>query len=258
VWFWVMTTFGLALLIIVYVFTAFISVVTGGTSLITVPVMMQLGVNPHVAVATNMLTLIFLSLGGTIPFLKGQLITRKRLAAFIGLTLIGSILGASLLLVVPAKAMPFVVALAMIAVAVFSLTTGNTGISPVAGQLARTWEVAGYGLTFILGVYGGFFSGGYVALLTAAFVACFGMTFLEAVAMTKVLNLFSSLVATAVFAVRGLIDWKLGLILGAVSFAGAAAGAALARNLSNHTLRRIFFVAVLILAAKTLLYDVSW
>ena len=95
-------------------------------------------------------------------------------------------------------------------------------------------------------------------MLTAALVAFFGITFIEAVAVTKVLNLFSSLVATAVFAVRGLIDWKFGLILSAVSFAGAAAGAALARNLSNHTLRRIFLVAVLALAAKTLLYDVRW
>jgi hypothetical protein len=31
---------------------------------------------------------------------------------------------------------------------------------------------------------------GYVALLTTVFVAFFGMTFLEAVAVTKVLNLF--------------------------------------------------------------------
>ena len=76
--------------------------------------------------------------------------------------------------------------------------------------------------------------------------------------MTKVLNLFSSLVATAVFAVRGLIDWKLGLILGAASFAGAVPGSALARNLSNHTLRWVFPVVVLGLAAKTLLYDVRW
>ena len=60
-----MTAPALVCLIAVFVFTAFISVVTGGTSLITVPVMMQLGVNPHVAVATNMLTLILLSLGGT-------------------------------------------------------------------------------------------------------------------------------------------------------------------------------------------------
>jgi uncharacterized protein len=253
-----MTTLGFVCLTGVFLFTAFISVVTGGTSLVTVPVMMQLGINPHVAVATNMLTLIFLSLGGTVPFLKGQLIPRKRLLALIGLTLIGSVLGALLLVVVSAKAIRIVVALAMVVVVVFFLTKGNAGVSPVAVKPVRISEIAGYGLTFILGVYGGFFSGGYVALLTAALVACFGMTFLEAVGMTKILNLFSSLVATAVFAVRGQIDWKLGLILGAVSFAGAAAGAALARNLSDHILRRIFLVAVLALAAKTLLYDLSW
>jgi uncharacterized protein len=68
----------------------------------------------------------------------------------------------------------------------------------------------------------------------------------------------SSFVASAVFAVRGLINWKLGLVLGAVSFAGAAAGAALARSLSDHVLRSIFLVTVLALAAKTLLYDLSW
>jgi uncharacterized membrane protein YfcA len=253
-----MTAVGVACLIAVFALTAFISVVTGGTSLITVPVMMQVGVEPHVAVATNMLTLIFLSLGGTVPFLKDQLIGRRRLPALIGLTVLGSNLGAVLLLIVPAKAMPLIIALAMLVVAVFSLGNSNAGVSPVAGQPARIGEAAGYGLTLLLGVYGGFFSGGYVALLTAAFVACFRMTFLEAVAVTKVLNLFSSLVATAVFAVRGLIDWKLGLIVGTASFGGAAAGAAVARNLSNRLLGRVFLVAVFALAAKTLLYDVRW
>jgi uncharacterized protein len=192
-----MTALNLIYLIGVFFFTAFISVVTGGTSLITMPVMMQLGIEPHVAVATNMLTLISLSLGGTVAFLKGQIIPRKRLPALIGLTLIGSILGALLLLAVPAKAMPFVVALAMIVVAVFSLTAGNAGVLPYVGNSARASQVAGYGLTFILGVYGGFFSGGYVALLTAAFIAYFGMTFLEAIAVTKLLNLCSSIRACA-------------------------------------------------------------
>jgi uncharacterized protein len=253
-----MTNIGLVCLVVVFALTSSISVVTGGTSLITVPVMMQLGIEPRVSVATNMLSLIFLSLGGTVPFLKDQTIIWKRLPALIGLTLAGSILGALLLLVVPAKVMPAVVGLAMIVVAVFSLVNGDAGVSRVAGKPSRVSEIVGYGLTFILGVYGGFFSGGYVALLTAAFVACFGLTYLEAIATTKALNLFSSLVATVVFAARGLIDWNLGLILGAVSFVGAGIGAALARNMSNRLLRRFFLVAVLALAAKTLLYDVRW
>jgi uncharacterized membrane protein YfcA len=166
-----MTAFALVCLIAVFVLTSFISVVTGGTSLITVPVMMQLGMNPHIAVATNMLTLIFLSIGGTVPFLKGQLLPRRRLPGLIGLTVLGSMLGAVLLLAVPAKSLPLVVALAMLLVTVFFLAWGNVGLSPSVAERSRRLEVTGYMLTFSLGVYGGFFSGGYVALLTAVFVA---------------------------------------------------------------------------------------
>lgn len=250
-----MPALAVVCLVAVFAFTAFISVVTGGTSLITVPVMMQLGIDPRVSVATNMLTLVFLSLGGTVPFLKGGAIPRKRLPALLGLTLVGSILGALLLLVVPAKAMPLVVAAAMIVVVIFTLTKSNAGVAPAEGRPWPASELAGYVLTFVLGVYGGFFSGGYVALLTAASVACFGMTFLEAVAVTKVLNVASSLVATVVFASQGLIDWRLGLTLSVVSFVGAALGAATARRMSNSLVRRVFVVTVLALAAKTLLLD---
>ena len=128
-------------LIVVFFFTAVVSVVTGGTSLITVPVMMQCGVDPHVAVATNMLALIFLSLGGTLPFIKGQVLTRKRLPALSGLTVIGSLLGAFLLLVVPSKTMPIVIATAMIVVAVFPWSS-RTPVSPhPLRRLPATWRL---------------------------------------------------------------------------------------------------------------------
>jgi uncharacterized protein len=257
-WIHVITAPALVCLIAVFAFTALISVVTGGTSLITVPVMMQLGIDPHVAVATNMLTLIFLSVGGTVPLLRGRLIPRKRLPALVGSTLVGSILGALLLLVIPSKAIPLVVAVAMIMVAVFSLTKSTAGLRPAVDGPSPASEVAGYTLAFLLGIYGGFFSGGYVALLTAAFVCFFKMTFIEAVAVTKVLNVCSSSVATAVFAVQGLIDWRLGLILGLASFIGATVGAMLARQMSNALLRRIFLVAVIALAVKTLVSDLPW
>ena len=48
-------------LVTVFFFTSVISVVTGSTSLITVPVMIALGIEAHVAVATNMLALTFMA-----------------------------------------------------------------------------------------------------------------------------------------------------------------------------------------------------
>jgi hypothetical protein len=68
--------------------------------------------------------------------------------------------------------------------------------------------------------------------LTAAFVAFFYFTFIEAVALTKVLNMFSSLVATLVFA----RVWRV----------------------SNLCLRRIFVIPIVVMVLKTLLLDVPW
>jgi uncharacterized protein len=128
----------------------------------------------------------------------------------IAMTLVGSLLGASLLLVVPSKIMPLVIAAALVVVTIFSLTNRKAGLSAAAVTPSSGAKTVGLACTFLLGIYGGFFSGGYVALLTATFVAFFHFTFIAAVALTKVLNMFSSLVATLIFAREGLVNWRVG------------------------------------------------
>jgi len=78
----------------VFFITSLISVVTGSTSLITVPVMIALGIEGRVAVATNMLALIFMSVGGSLPFIAKGVLSRSRLLPSIVFTIIGSGLGA--------------------------------------------------------------------------------------------------------------------------------------------------------------------
>ena len=243
----------LSVLIAVFFFTSVISVVTGSTSLITVPVMIALGIEAHVAVATNMLALTFMSVGGSLPFIGRGVLSRSRLPASVALTIVGSGLGALLLLSVPFKALQITIAVAMIGVAVFSLLNKNLGRASHDAPASRLGVIAGYAATFLLAIYGGFFSGGYVTMLTAAFVLLFGMTFLQAVATTKVINVFSSGVATLVFVWRGVVDVKLGIILGVFMFLGALLGGRIALFLSTVWLRRIFIAAVLGLAIKLLL-----
>jgi uncharacterized membrane protein YfcA len=146
----------------------------------------------------------------------------------------------------------------MLAVALFTLTKPDAGLTQGRAAASPTMEVAGYGATFAMGIYGGFFSGGYVTILTVAYITLFGMTFVEAVALTKVINVVSSLIATLIFMGYGLIDYPLGLILGAAMFMGAVVGARAALRLNNIWLRRIFVTTVIGLALKTLLYDFAW
>jgi hypothetical protein len=64
--------------------------------------------------------------------------------------------------------------------------------------------ILGYVLTLAMAVYGGFFSGGYVTLLTAVFAVFFSHDICESIAATKLMNVFSSVAATAIFAWRGI------------------------------------------------------
>jgi uncharacterized membrane protein YfcA len=243
---------------LLFFLTSVVGVVTGSNSLITVPAMFLFGIDPRVAVATNMFGLTFMAVGGTLPFLGKGRIDRARLPLLVVLTLMGSVIGALLVLLVSSRRLPLIISISMIAVAAFTLLKRDVGVIPPDTAPTRMTEVVAYALTFALGIYGGFFSGGYVTMLTAVFVALFRMTFVEAVATTKLVNVFSSLIATVIFMWRGLVDYKLGVLLGLSMFAGAFVGARVALKLNNLWLRRIFLATVMLLALKTILDFRFW
>jgi len=247
-----MTTNALIILIVLFFLTSIIGVVTGSNSLITVPVMFQFGIDPKVAVATNMFGLAFMNVGATIPFLRRGIINKQKITPLIIITLIASALGAILVLYITPANIKLLVSIAMIAVTIFTLVKRDAGVAETA-EISTKATVLTYILTFALGVYGGLYSGGYVTMLTAVYVAFFGMTFTESVASTKLINIFSSAIATVIFMWQGLVDYKLGFILAVTMFIGAYIGAHTVTKLSDVWLKRIFIAAVLILAVKTIL-----
>ncbi len=244
--------YALAVLIAVFFLTSVIGVVTGSNSLIAVPVMFQLGVEPRVAVATNMFGLVFMAVGGTIPFVRQQKIDYAKTWPLVALTVVSSAIGAVVVGRLSDTIIKLIVSVAMIAVAIFSLLRRNAGLEPAT---RHSWTLPlTYALVFLLGIYGGLFSGGYVTILTAICIGIYGMRYSEAVASTKLVNMFSSAVATAVFMWQGLVDYKLGLIIGVTMFVGAYTGAHYATKLNDIWLRRVFLTTVLLLAIKTI-YD---
>lgn len=239
----------LILLILLFFVMSAIGVVTGSNSLVTVPVMFQFGIEPKIAVATNMFGLTFMNIGATLPFLKKDVIDYKKIAPLVGLTIISSALGALLVGLITNQNIKLIVIAGMISVAVFTFFKRDAGIAKAA-EISTGAIVLTYVLTFFLGIYGGLYSGGYTTLLTALYVAFFGMTFTEAVAGTKFINVFSSGIATVIFARQGLIDYRLGIILAVTMFVAAYFGAKTVTKLNDVWLKRIFLSVVFLLAVK--------
>jgi uncharacterized protein len=243
-----MSSATLILLLALFFVTSVVGVVTGSNSLITVPVMFQAGIDEKVAVATNMFGLTFMAAGGTIPFLRSGRLEWRPMAPLAIATVIGSGLGALLVGWITDQSLKAIVTIAMVAVAIFIIAYR----APKDGAPRKGYPKLTLLLAFALAIYGGLYSGGYVTVLTAVLVAFGGMGFGGAIASTKLINVFSSSVATAVFMWQGLVDYKLGIMLAATMFAGAFLGAHFAAKMNEVLLRRIFLATVFMLAAKTL------
>lgn len=246
-----MSSIDLIFLILIFFVTSFVGVVTGSNSLIAVPAMFQLGIPAKTAVATNMFALVFMSVGGTIPFLRKGSIPIRSISPLLILTAVSSARGAALVGLITDQNLKLIVSIAMIVVAVFILVKRDAGVAKTE-SLSRRSLIVTFVLTFLLGVYGGLYSGGYTTILTTVLIAFLGLTFTEAVASTKLINVVSSSIATAVFIWQGLVDYTLGFILGITMFAAAYLGAHYATKLNDIWLKRIFLTTVFVLAIKTI------
>lgn len=244
------------LIALIFLVTSAIGVVTGSNSLIAVPALFLISkdIDPKVAIATNMFGLTFMSVGASIPFIKERQIEKARLLPLVVLTLVGSAVGAVLIEMIDSPGLiKGIIAVSMIGVSAFVLLQPKLG-----GHLpARAGDVlisVGYVLSFLLAIYGGFFSGGYVTMLTFVFIAFFALEIRSAIATTKVINVFSSLIATVIFIYHDLVDFRLGAVLAITMFTGAYIGAQVVTKLDELWLKKIFFSVAFLISLK-LIYD---
>lgn len=250
-----MSVISILTICIVAVIVGIFGVSVGGLSLITVPVLIWMGMEPKNAIATNMFALIFLSISGAIGFRKQAKPAHLKLAViFSMLTIFGSLLGAKLVLTIDEDTLKKVIAAMMCLIAVSLFFKRDLGIKQSKKRISKPAFFAGTAAVFILGIYGGFFSGGYVTLLGYVLILLFGFTFLQAAFITKVFNIFSSLAACLFFYYHGLIEFSIAVPLAASMYTGAFIGTKLAVAKGDRWVRNLFIIAVLALAAKLLIF----
>lgn len=247
-----MTTAQIALLAALMVATGALGAITGGNSLINVPLMIMVGMSPRQAVATNIFAVIFMTVSASARFARAWRPHAGLLLPIGILTVITSALGAQLAVKLPEQVVKLVIGVSMAALVVF-IALHRKSAGPVAPTPAR--RTAGYLGTTLLGIYGGFFSGGYTTLMTVLCTVCFGLTMMESVAVTKPINLLSCLAASAVFFASGLIDLRIGVPLAAANLLGGWLGAHAALKGGERFVRLLFLGTVAALALKLLIWD---
>lgn len=247
-----MSTTQILVLSALMVLTGAVGAITGGNSLINVPIMITVGMSPRQAVATNMFAVIFMTVSATARFARSGLLRRELLAPLGIITLLTSALGALIAVKLPETTVKIVVGISMAALVLFiALHRKSEPTPPTPGR-----RLAGFVGSTLLGVYGGFFSGGYTTLMTVLCTICFGLTMMESVAVTKPINLVSCVAASVVFFAGGLIDLRVGVPLAAANLVGGWLGAHAALKGGDRFVRVLFLGTIAALALKLLVWDV--
>ena len=242
----------LALLVAAAFGAGLLDAIGGGGGLITVPALLALGLPPHAALATNKGQSCFGAVSSLATYLQRGGVDRERLLPGLVSGFLGSLGGASLVLLVPPGPLKPMV-LVLLGLAAFVLVFRERLARPLAAPAHS--RVLLLGLGFAIGGYDGFFGPGTGTLLIAAYVHFFGDTPTRASGNAKIVNFASNLAALLAFASRGAILWKIALPMGLANVLGATLGARLALRHGDRAVRAVVLLVLVALALKVL---VDW
>jgi uncharacterized protein len=221
-----------------------VNTVVGSGTLITFPVLLALGYPPVTANVSNSLGLVSGSVTGAIGYrreLRGQ---ARRLVRFGIVTVVGAVVGALLLLVLPADAFEAVVPV-LIVVALVLVLLQPLIARRLAARSADRHPHGGIPLllgVFATAIYGGYFGAAQGVILVALMGILMDESLQRLNAIKNVFVATANLVSGVVFVFVAPVDWLVVGLLAGGSILGGILGARIGRRLRPIWLRSAIVV----------------
>jgi uncharacterized membrane protein YfcA len=230
----------------------FVDSIAGGGGLITVPVLLNFGLNPQDALGTNKLQATFGSGSAAWHYAEARTVPLQDCARGFTLSLLGAALGTLAVQQFDPSFLRRLIPVLLLAVAAYTLLKPQLGEKDLHPRMPRGWFDLVFGLT--IGFYDGFFGPGTGTFWTMAYMLGLGFNMTRATGYTKVMNFASNLSSLALFLAGGKVLFPAGLTMGLGQWLGARLGSRMVITRGTKFIRPIFIAVVLALTAK-LIYE---
>ena len=225
----------------------------GGSSLITIPVLIFLGLPPHSAIATDRMGITGIGIAGLYKFHQKGLV-RYRIGFVTGIPiLLGSFLGATLVMQINPLMLKKIIAAITVSLLALVAVKPRVGIEKAPRPLRTRDLLTGIILSFLVGIYGGFYGASAGTFVAYILILVFGQTFLESAATLKIGSIMMTATATLTFAYHGVIHYPLAMAMFVGCAIGSFAGAHYSDRIGNVWIKRLFIGVVFIMAIKLLI-----
>jgi len=214
--------------------------IAGGGGIISVPVLLNFGLPPQLALGTNKFQASFGSVAASWRYVRRGLVDLRACRLGILLTLTGALAGALAVQHVDSQVLEKMIPVLLTTVIVYLIFQPQIGLEDRPARLSPVFFYTVFGLG--LGFYDGFFGPGTGSFWAIAFVLLCGYNLTRATAHTKVMNATSNLASLALFAAAGLVHLGAGLVMAAGQVTGAHLGAGLVVRKGARFVRPAFLV----------------
>lgn len=229
----------------------FIDAVAGGGGLVSLPAYIFAGVPIHIAYGTNKFAnCIGTGVASAKFFKSGNIKIKPALVSAAG-ALIGSWIGAQLVILLDEKYLKYSLMIILPVVAIFLLFNRNFGqdIDTKDLSIKKTYILC-FIIGLIIGAYDGFFGPGTGTFLVLAFTSICGFSMITASGNAKVVNLASNLAALIVYISNGKVSFLIGVPAAVCAILGNYLGAHFAIKKGSKFIRPVIILVIIMLFSK--------
>lgn len=244
-----MSITSLLIIFIVSILAGFIGAAVGGGGLISIPLLLFLGIPPQVTLATNKFGGLGVSAGVLYKFIKEKKIVWKYAIGLLIAGILASLIGANILLSLKSSSLNLIIGIVLIVLAPTLFINKEFGLKH--REISKRWHIVRYIIYFILGIFASIIGG--IGIINITFVVLFfGLPILEANATELVAYTALSLSAVTIFIIKGLIDYRVAVVLFLGMLIGGYFGAHSAIKKGNRWLKMLMVVVIIASAIKIL------
>ncbi len=232
--------------------TGFVDSVIGAGGLISVPALIFLGLPPQIAIATDRFGTLGQASAALVQFWRAKKIIWKYVPALTVISLAGSLIGANLLLNVDKKILEGIIGVLILILLPIIFLKKDLGVQKTKTSKIKT--IIGLLMYFAIMVFAGFFGQGTGPMIFYVLTFFLGLTMIEVLG-TGIIPWFALSISSAtIFALNGIIDYKIGIVLLITMAIGGYIGARVAITKGNLWVKRLFILFVIISGIKLLLF----
>jgi uncharacterized protein len=241
----------LLLTFIVGIVASFVGAIIGAGGLISIPFLIFLGLPPQYAIATGRFASIGLNIVAIKQFFKHKQVIKRLILPFILIIPLSVVVSTLIVINLSSKFTENTIIALLIFSLIFFAVKKDVGV--VTKKRDKKYEIVGYVILFVVTFFGSFI-GGLGVLQYLVITYFFGLTMIQANATERVAWFVGVIISTIIFAVKGYINYLLGISLFFGFMVGGYLGVKTAIKKGNRWVRMLFLFLIVIYLIKFIFF----